>query len=83
MGGTARLWDARTGNEPPRFDVGVPVGASWSPDGSRIAIADLNGNLAVYSVWQTLEELVAYANDCCAIRDLTPEERVRFGLPPR
>ena len=31
----------------------------------------------------SLEELVAYAKECCVVRELTPDERELFGLPPR
>jgi hypothetical protein len=55
--------------------------ASWSPDGEHIAISDFDGNLKIYPAWQTLEELVGYASECCVVRELTPEERQQFGLP--
>jgi hypothetical protein len=32
-------------------------------------------------VWQSTEDLIAYAYDCCVFRDLMPEEREQFGLP--
>ena len=28
-------------------------------------------------------EMIEYAKECCLLRDLTPEERELFGLPPR
>jgi hypothetical protein len=34
----------------------------------------------VWRVWQTTEELVEYAKECCVIRELTEAERVQFGL---
>jgi hypothetical protein len=61
----------------------TPGDASWSPDGTAIAIGYFDGDLKVYPAWQSLEELVAYAKDCCVLRHLTPEERTQFGLPPR
>ena len=83
MSGAAIAWDATTENELLTIDVGVPFGASWSPDGLRIAIADFNGNLTIYPAWQTLHDLVAYAKECCVIRELPWEERNQFGLDPR
>jgi hypothetical protein len=31
-------------------------------------------------VWQSTEELIQYAKECCVFRELTPEERQQFGL---
>ncbi|MBN1246737.1 MAG: hypothetical protein JXC32_03725 [Anaerolineae bacterium] len=59
-----------------------PDGAagSWSPDGSAIAVAYTNGDLRIYPAWETTEDLVAYAKDHCVVRNLTAEERARYGL---
>jgi hypothetical protein len=35
----------------------------------------------VWRVWQTKQELVDYAKECCVIRQLTPAERQQYGLP--
>jgi hypothetical protein len=35
----------------------------------------------VFRVWLSVEELIAYAKECCVFRELTPEERQQFGLP--
>ena len=34
-------------------------------------------------VWQSTEDLIHYAYDCCVWRELTPEEREQFGLPEK
>jgi len=39
--------------------------------------------IGLYPTWLTKEDLVAYAKECCLVRELTPEEREVFGLPPR
>jgi len=36
--------------------------------------------VSVWRVWQSKEELLAYAKQCCVIRQLTPQERQQFGL---
>jgi hypothetical protein len=36
--------------------------------------------VSVWSVWQTTQELVDYAKECCVFRELTEAERVQFGL---
>jgi len=63
----------------------VPVGYGlltwWSPDGQHLAIVGHETLVSVWRVWQSTEELVAYAKECCAIRQLTPAERKQFGLP--
>jgi hypothetical protein len=56
------------------------LGASWSPDGTLLAIADDWGSLQVFPAWQTLEELIQYARDHAVIRQLTAAERAQFGL---
>jgi hypothetical protein len=35
----------------------------------------------VFPVWESLDELIAYAKDCCVVRELTSDEREVFGLP--
>ena len=34
----------------------------------------------VWHVWQSTQELVDYAKQCCVIRPLTDAERQQFGL---
>jgi hypothetical protein len=31
--------------------------------------------------WQTTQELIDYARDCCIVRELTDAGREQFGLP--
>jgi uncharacterized protein YjiS (DUF1127 family) len=31
-------------------------------------------------VWQSTDELIQYAKECCVLRELTPAERQQFGL---
>jgi WD40 repeat protein/DNA-binding SARP family transcriptional activator len=78
--GTARVWDANTGVELLRYPG---ISAAWSPDGKRIATASADGTLKVFPAWQTTQELVDYARECCVVRELTAEEREQFGLSPR
>ena len=33
--------------------------------------------------WQSTEDLIEYAYECCVWRELTAEERVQFGLPEK
>ena len=56
---------------------------NWSPDGKYIIVAaDGINEPIVRRVWET-DELIAYAEDCCVTRELTPEERAQFGLSQR
>jgi WD40 repeat protein len=82
---TARIWDAQTGAELLTYSFGGVVGRSeWSPDMKRIAFGQEDGTAWIVDVnWQTREELIAYARECCLIRELTEDERELFGLPPR
>ncbi len=74
-----RIWDATTGAEYGVLDV-QDWQAHWSPDGSRILTIGPSGVLRIWRVWQSTEDLIEYAYDCCFFRELLPEERVQFGL---
>jgi hypothetical protein len=59
-------------------------GAAWSPDMTHIAFGPGDGTIQIFDVhWHTREELIAYARECCLIRELTADERELFGLPER
>jgi WD40 repeat protein/tRNA A-37 threonylcarbamoyl transferase component Bud32/energy-coupling factor transporter ATP-binding protein EcfA2 len=85
---TTRIWDAETGAE--LLTLSTPgdwyVIPEWSPDGQYLRV-DIDGNFpgrnGVWRVWQTKEELIDYAKECCVFRELTAEEREQFGLPER
>ncbi|HVO72226.1 MAG TPA: hypothetical protein VMT24_19380, partial [Aggregatilineaceae bacterium] len=79
---TIRVWDAATGNE--LFVLsghrdGVTY-AAWSPDGARIVTASRDDTAKVWRIWLTTDDLRVYAQQCCLVRDLTPEERKQFDL---
>jgi WD40 repeat protein len=78
--GIITVWDAATGSELVRHDVGSPVCVAWSPDGRRIAATSLDNALMVLPGWQTTQELIDYAKECCVVRKLTDAEREQFGL---
>jgi hypothetical protein len=46
-------------------------------------ISNRDGKTSLYPAWQTMEELIAYAKECCLVHELTAEEREVFGLPER
>ncbi|NWG16436.1 MAG: TIR domain-containing protein [Chloroflexi bacterium] len=81
---TAKIWDAGAGVQ--LFSIqahnDIVYGVSWSPDGAYIATTGYDGTAKIWPVWKSLDELVAYARACCAVRDLTPDERGQFNLPP-
>jgi WD40 repeat protein len=83
---TTRIWDAQTGAElltlpTPGDWWTIP---HWSPDGKYLLVSYLNmispGRSGVWRVWQSTQELVDYAKECCVIRELTAAERTQFGL---
>ena len=82
--GTVKIWDTETGAELLELSVPVLYGGSalWSPDGQYLSIAGLDTLVSVWRVWQSGDELIAYAKDCCIIRELTSDERLQFGLSP-
>jgi Tol biopolymer transport system component len=82
--GSIFVIDAETGAELLKFDTGdILNSADWSPDGTRLIVGGTSGRASVYPAWQSLEELIAYAKECCVIRELTAAERELFGLPPK
>jgi WD40 repeat protein/DNA-binding SARP family transcriptional activator len=83
--GTAKIWDAATGAELLSYAFGPQLTeGKWSPDMKRIALSAADGKVRIVDVhWHTTDELIAYARECCLIRQLTADERELFGLPPR
>ena len=87
--GTTRIWDAETGAE--LLTLSTPgnywITPDWSPDGNFLLVSISNtvgpGQSGVWRVWQSTQELIDYAKECCVFRELTPEEREAFGLPER
>jgi WD40 repeat protein len=87
--GTTRIWDAETGGE--LLTLSTPANYNnmpfWSPDGNKLLVAIFNtvgvSRSGVWRVWQSTQELIDYAYECCVFRELTPEERQLFGLPER
>ncbi len=83
--GTAKIWDAGTGAELLSYSFGPQLTeGAWSPDMKQIALSAADGKVRIVDVhWNTTDELIAYARECCLIRQLTADERELFGLPPR
>jgi WD40 repeat protein len=62
--------------------LGAVPAVDWSPDGkSLLVMSEKDPQPYIFPAWQTTEELIAYARECCAWRELTAEERLQFGLP--
>lgn len=82
--GNAYVWDFATGEIVQRFSIGQEVITSvdWSPYGEYVAaVGGSFGTLVIRRAWQSTQELIDYAKECCAFRELTAEERAQFGLP--
>jgi WD40 repeat protein/class 3 adenylate cyclase len=83
---TTRIWDAQTGAE--LLTLSTPgdwaINPAWSPDGKYLLVTILNisspGQSGVWRVWQSTQELIDYAKECCVFRELTEAERAQFGL---
>jgi len=80
---TMRIWDAKSGAE--LLNLSAPTEycsyVMWSPDGKYIAVGMDGAGLRLIRVWQSTDELLDYAKECCVFRQLTDAERTQFGLP--
>jgi WD40 repeat protein len=79
---TAYIWDANTGVElftlaGHQFEL---ADVAWSPDGNYVITGSNDGTARIWRVWQSTGDLIDYAEDCCVVRQLTPEEREQFNL---
>jgi glucose repression regulatory protein TUP1 len=80
----AHVWDIERGEIVISFDMqgllqGGLQNTEWHPDGEFIMIHGLDLPY-IKRAWQSTEDLIAYAYDCCVWRSLTAEERSQFGL---
>ena len=82
IGGRIKIWDVETGTEVASFTVPAAWAAILSPDGRQVLTGVWPGPLIIFDIWQSQDELVELAKECCVFRELTPEERQQFGLPP-
>ena len=80
--GAVRVWDAHSCKEVLHYSIGSIIhNLDWSPDGSKLLIAYAD-KISVLPVWNTTQELIDYAKACCVVRELSPEDRELYGLPP-
>jgi WD40 repeat protein len=81
--GYVLVWDINSGGEVYREQIwdGLVNSIDWSPDGKYLLMSGENIVPEVRRIWQTTDELIAYARECCVWRELTAEERSQFGLP--
>ncbi len=82
------VWDVETGEIVMSWDMqGLLEGGfndvDWAPDGQFVLIHGTGDMPFIKRVWQSTEDLIDYAYECCLWRELTPEERAQFGLPEK
>ncbi|MCC6612643.1 MAG: TIR domain-containing protein [Anaerolineae bacterium] len=90
-GSRAEIWDVE--RRILLYETDAPTTlAEWSNDGERLifmtyawVVRDGVGSNEYSGVtvpaWETLDDLMAYARDCCVVRSLSADERRQFGLP--
>jgi WD40 repeat protein len=81
--GMLKISDALSGEELFNYQTLTSVvNVDWSPTGEYVGAAAFSDPVPlVLRAWESTEELIAYAKECCVWRDLTSEERIQFGLP--
>ena len=82
--GEIRVWDMQQGVQLLCYKLGGFATGDYSPDGKHILIGTTEGSygsLQVFPTWHSTQELIDYARQYKVFRQLTPEERGRFGLP--
>ncbi|MDF1512347.1 MAG: hypothetical protein P1S60_00915 [Anaerolineae bacterium] len=81
IAGIVKGWDSETGEEVFNFEVpGGVMRMDWAPDGQHLVVSGEYNAPIIFPVWQSTEDLISYAYDCCVSRELTPEERSQFLL---
>ena len=78
--GNVYVWDFATGQAVQSFSLDPSINSvDWSPDGNFVAGDNIT--TIIRRAWQSTQELIDYAKECCVMRQLTEEERQQFGLP--
>ena len=62
------------------FDARGHGDSDWAPDGEQIVTAGADLTARTWPVWQSTADLVGFAESCCVVRDLSPEEQAQFGI---
>jgi WD40 repeat protein len=76
------VWDALTGSTVRALrTTNTPKSVDWSPDGKYVITATVELEPDIERIWQSTEELINFAKQCCVSRDLDASESQRFGLP--
>jgi WD40 repeat protein len=84
--GIVHIWEIESGNIVMTLDktnIGPDINdLDWSPDGQFVVIHGIDSNSipVIRRAWQSTEELIEYAYECCVWRELTAGERAQFGL---
>ena len=79
------VWEVETMDIVSAWDMqgllGTFQGVEWSPDGNFITIQGMGVPMPIFRrIWQSTEDLIGYAYECCVWRELATEERAQFGL---
>jgi WD40 repeat protein/DNA-binding SARP family transcriptional activator len=81
--GVIKIWDPDTGAVLLSYSIPIAeflMEVAWSPDGTRLVSVSFLKSVEIHRVWQSTQELVEFARECCATRELTEAERTQFGL---
>jgi WD40 repeat protein len=82
--GEVKVWDAASGDVVLSFRAPDAVySVNWSPDGAYVAAGGYFNPPVVRRAFQSTDDLIVYARECCVTRELTAEEREMFALPER
>ncbi|MBP7686941.1 MAG: protein kinase [Thermoflexales bacterium] len=79
--GNIKVWDAASGEEVLSLkSANAVISLDWSSDGHWLLVSGFFNRPFIIRVWQSTDELIQYAKQCCVARELTAAERQQFGL---
>jgi WD40 repeat protein len=76
------VWDVETGSVVHSMrSSNTPTSVDWHPFGTHVIATTIDTEPDIKPVWQSTQDLISYAELCCARGELNEDQRKAFGLP--